>query len=196
MNVSAWTDIDKEGKHYRDYFPNAKTYTLTNNKAEASGFQGYENEICLDFEKPLPKDLVQRFDVVFNHTVFERIYDVNAAFSNLCRMSRDIVILVVPFLQPMHGVYGDYWRFTPLTIKRMFEENGMSLLHLKFNNHKGASVYIFAIAAKNTSKWADNISSEFSYIDEKKHKDGKENYIGCHALPNPGQCCKAVLKKS
>ncbi len=49
-------------------------------------------------------------------------------FKNLCLMTKDILVLVVPFLQQMHGHYGDYWRFTPLTIKRMFEDMKMSLI--------------------------------------------------------------------
>ena len=28
-NVSAWKDQDKQGKNYKDYFTNAKSYTIT-----------------------------------------------------------------------------------------------------------------------------------------------------------------------
>ncbi|NJM70942.1 MAG: hypothetical protein HC862_12330 [Scytonema sp. RU_4_4] len=183
-NVSGWQDSDKEGKHYRDYFVNASSYTMTNYKSDARGFQGYENEIFLNLENELPTELLSQFDVVFNHTVLEHIYDVNTAFKNLCLMSRDIVIIVVPFLQQMHASYGDYWRFTPLTIKRMFEENRMLLLYLSFNSHKNASVYIFAVATKNESKWTEKIHKEFSYLEKDKPLDGFESYIGCHAIQN------------
>jgi len=195
VNVSAWTDIDKEGKHYRDYFKNAASYTITNYKTEAKGFQNNKNEIFLDLEDELPKELVEKFDVAFNHTVLEHIYEVHTAFKNLCLMSRDIVVLVVPFLQQMHGYYGDYWRFTPQTIKKMFEANSMSLLYLSFNNHKNSSVYIFSIASKDPSKWEDKIKNEFSFTEKQKPLDGFEPYIGCHAIQNTGYNLKRLLSR-
>jgi len=184
VNVSGWQDLDKEGKHYKDYFINANTYTLTNYKSDARGFQGYENEIFLNLEEELPPELLNKFDVVFNHTVLEHIYDVDTAFRNLCLLSKDIIILVVPFLQQMHASYGDYWRFTPLAIKKMFENNGMSLLYLSFNSDKNASVYIFCIASKSPANWIDKIFTEFSYIENNKPVDGFESYVGCHAIQN------------
>lgn len=87
VNVSGWKDIDKEGRHYKDYFIKANSYTITNFKTEARGFQGYSNEIFLDLEKDLPANLYLHFDVVFNHTTLEHIYSVHKAFSNLCNLS-------------------------------------------------------------------------------------------------------------
>jgi len=184
INVSGWTDIDKEGGHYKDYFKNAKSYSISNFKAEARGLQGAENEFFLDLEKDLDQNLVEKFDVVFNHTTLEHIYGVNKAFQNLCLMSKDVVMLVVPFLQQMHGDYGDYWRFTPTAIKKMFEDNGFSLLYLSFNNNKKSSVYIFAIASKNLDNWKDKISNKFTYQCSKNKLDPFENYIGCNAIEN------------
>ncbi|MBX2898794.1 MAG: hypothetical protein KF775_04065 [Cyclobacteriaceae bacterium] len=153
VNVSAWQDKDKEGGYYRDYFINAKSYSITNYKAEARGFQGAEHEIFLDLERELSENLLAKYDVVFNHTTLEHIFDINLAFSNLCKLSKDIVIVVVPFLQEMHGEYGDYWRFTPLAVSKLFAKNGLQLLHLKFNKHPNSSVYIFAIASKKPDNW-------------------------------------------
>ena len=42
-------------------------------------------------------------------------------------MSKDIVIVVVPFLQEQHAEYGDYWRFTPLTLKSFEQTQGIDL---------------------------------------------------------------------
>jgi len=196
VNVSGWQDGDKQGNCYRDYFTQAKTYTITNYKSEHRGFQGYENEIFLDLEKSLPENLIGKFDVVFNHTVLEHVFEVNTAFKNLCLMSKDIVIIVVPFLQEMHTNYGDYWRFTPLTIKKLFEVNNLSLLYLSFNSHKNASTYIFAIATKNESKWKDKIYQEFSYSDPKKSDDGFDNYIGCHAIDNRIYAWRTKIKNT
>lgn len=184
VNISAWTDTDKESKHYRDYFTNAKNYYMTNYKSEAKGFQGVDNEFYLDLSKPIESKYIDRYDVVFNHTTLEHIYDVKTAFKNLCLISKDIVIIIVPFLQQMHGDYGDFWRFTPLTIKNLFEENGFTLLYMSFNNHRLASIYIFAIGSINPEKWKDKINSEFTYKCKKDFFDGYENYAGCRAITN------------
>src|SRR5215211_5516257 len=75
VNVSAWQDSDKEEKHYREYFVNAKSYSVTNYKAEFRGLQNVENEIYLDLEADLPPELAERWDVVFNHTTLEHVYE-------------------------------------------------------------------------------------------------------------------------
>lgn len=129
VNVSGWKDVDKEGKKYRDYFSNISEYWITNYKSEARGFQGdQENEIFLDLEEDLDESMYSKFDVVFNHTVLEHIFDVNKAFENICKLSNDIVIVVVPFLQEQHAEYGDYWRFTPLAVEKLFQKNNMDLI--------------------------------------------------------------------
>ena len=153
-NVSGWKDIDKEGKRYRDYFSNVSEYWITNYKSEARGFQGdQENEIFLDLENPLDDSLKGAFDVVFNHTVLEHVFDVNTAFQNLCQLSRDIVIIVVPFLQEQHAEYGDYWRFTPLAVEKLFQQNAMSLLYINYNDSQSDSIYVFAIGSKHKERW-------------------------------------------
>lgn len=151
VNVSAWRDQDKEGASYRGaYFSSASEYWITNWRSEAFGYQGgLENELYLDLENDLPDELREKFDVVFNHTTLEHIFDVQKAFTNLCAMTKDMVIVVVPFLQEQHGSYGDYWRFTPWCIKRLFERNGLLPSYISVNDGPYDSVYIFAVAAKN-----------------------------------------------
>lgn len=185
VNVSGWKDEDKQGGHYKDYFVNAANYHISNYKSEACGFQGFDNEFYLDLTQDLDEQYIDRFDVVYNHTTLEHIYEVKKAFRNLCLMSKDVVILVVPFLQKMHAHYGDYWRFTPLTMKSLFEENGYELLYLNFNNHRKASVYIFAIASKNPDKWKEKFNFHFSFQCKKAFLDTGENYIGSRAIINP-----------
>jgi hypothetical protein len=153
VNVSAWRDEDKSGGHYADYFANKSSYTITNYKREARGLQGLANELFLDLEAPLPPALAGRFDVVFNHTALEHIYELQTAFTNLCAMSRDIVIIVVPWLQPYHGDYGDYWRISPLAAQRMFEANGLLPLYVSFNEDPFASVYVFALGSRQPERW-------------------------------------------
>lgn len=184
VNVSGWKDIDKEGRRYRDYFTAAASYTITNYKTEARGFQGEEGEIFLDLAATLPAELIGRFDVVFNHTTLEHIYEVQTAFANLCRISRDVVIVVLPFLQQYHTEYGDYWRFSPLAVKRLFEDNGLEVVYQSFNNHRMSSVYTFTIATKQPERWRERFDWKFSFVDPEGY--GSEPYIGCRALPNIG----------
>ena len=183
VNVSAWKDIDKEGRRYRDYFCRARSYWLTNYKTEARGFQGYDNEIYLDLEAPLPADLEGRFDVVFNHTTLEHVADMPTAFANLCRMTRDVVILVVPFLQQYHSTYGDYWRFTPLAVKYLFEKNDLEVVYQSYNNHRRASVYVFTVATRHPDRWRPRFQSWRFGVEVPRAK-AAEPYIGCRALSN------------
>lgn len=161
INVSAWQDEDKEGGHYKDYFSKANSYRMSNHRTEIRGFQGYEDEILLNLEEDLPRELENRFDVVFNHTTLEHIYNFQQAFHNLCLLSRDIVIVVVPFLQEMHaGAYGDYWRFSPQALDRLFARENLTLLYLSFNNQRNASVYVFAVATRDPAKWNKHFEPE------------------------------------
>ena len=182
-NVSAWKDEDKEGRQYQDYFVNAKSYTITNYKKEARGMQ--DNEMFLDLEKPLGVEMIGKFDVVFSHTVLEHVYDVQTAFTNLCAMSKDIVILVVPFCQEMHAQsYGDFWRFSPLLIKRMAEDMGFTVLYSSFNEHKNASVYLFFVLTKDYLKWFV-FNNKFTCKATKcGMTDISEKMVGCNAIRN------------
>tara|TARA_B100000212_G_scaffold284556_1_gene224882 strand:- start:1114 stop:1836 length:723 start_codon:yes stop_codon:yes gene_type:complete len=181
VNISGWKDSDKEGKKYETYFRNASTYTITNFKNELRGLQGIKNEIFLDLEKDLPSNLKRSFDVAFNHTVLAHIYNFQKAFSNLCEISNDIVILVVPFLQQYMANYGDYWRFTPLSIKKLFEDNGYETIYMSFNSNKFSSVYIFAIASRNPDKWRKFFNWEYSVNDI--NSNSPEKSIGSLAIP-------------
>ncbi len=158
VNVSAWKDEDKEGGFYKDYFPYAKSYILTNWDSKARGYQGFKNEIYLDLEHELPSKLNKKFDVVFNHTTLEHVYNFNLAFKNLCDLSNDVVIICVPFIQPYHGTpeCGDFWRFTPEAINRLFVNNGFATIYLSANSNFLSSVYVFAIGSSNPEKWLSN----------------------------------------
>lgn len=180
VNVSAWKDEDKEGRYYRDYFFNAHTYWLTNWKTEARGFQNFPNEIFLDLEEDLPQELMGRFDVVFNHTTLEHIYHVHEAFRNLCLLSRDIVIVCVPFLQPYHTKYGDYWRFSPLALSRLYQDNGLHVLYMSWNHHSMSSVYVFAVGSKHPERWKEH----FCGLAPAESLWRQELDIGYSALPN------------
>lgn len=168
INVSGWQDSDKRSKKYKDYFINAKSYSISNYGGDM-GFQNTKNEILLDLEKDLDQKYISRYDVVFNHTVLEHIFDVDKAFQNLCLMSKDVVIVVVPFMQEMHygEAYKDYWRFTPFALTRMFEKNGMELIYLNANNKRNESSYVFAIGSRNPRMWEKKVN----YVNREAFKD-------------------------
>lgn len=158
VNVSGWKDQDKQGRHYKDYFSNATSYDITN----YGGFRGAQEngqDIQLDLEAPLPHELNNKFDIVFNHTTLEHIFEVRTAFKNLCLMSKDIVIVVVPFAQTQHEHENikDYWRFTPTCLHHLFEENKMDVIYEAANDHKNGGTYIIMVGSKKPKNWANKM---------------------------------------
>lgn len=194
VNVSGWKDIDKEGANYGDYFVNASEYWITNYISEARGFQGdQDNEVFLDLTKRL-SDEHPRYDVVFNHTVLEHIFELETAFSNLCLLSKDIVIVVVPFLQEQHADYGDYWRFTPLALDKLFKKNGLTTVYINANDHADASIYVFAIASRFPKNWKQISSHDDNMLDFVYLEKGM---IGRQVIKNSGWSslmCKVLDK--
>jgi len=154
VNVSGAHDEDKQGRHYRDYFPAASSYDVTNYKG-FRGATGTEGEIFLDLADELPPGLAQRFDVVFNHTTLEHIYEVHAAFRHLCEMSRDLVVVVVPFVQVTHwsDSFGDFWRFTPMGVRQMFEENDLTVVHEAAGPRNGEPIYLLFVGSRHPERW-------------------------------------------
>ena len=120
----------------------------------------------LDLEKDLDTTLHNKFDVCFNHTTLEHIYEFQKAFQNICLMSKDIVIIVLPFLQEQHADYGDYWRFTPMAIRQMFERNAMEMIYVNYNDEPNESIYIFAIGRKRHDKWNEILIHKDNKIDQ------------------------------
>ena len=164
VNVSAWKDNDKSNCCYSYYFRGCKSYTLTNFKEDYRGFQGRSGEIELDLEKPLDSKLCGAFDTVFNHTTLEHVYDCQKAFENMCAMTRDTLIIVVPWLQEHHPAtnkaYLDYWRFSRNAMERMCKDQGLEILYLSENKDANNCIYLFLIASKQPNLWKDKIKQE------------------------------------
>lgn len=123
INISGWKDEDKEGSNYSKYFSNSRSYSISNYKGER-GLSNLDNEIFIDLEGDLDKNLIGNYDVCFNHTTLEHVYNFHKAFDNICLMSRDIVIIILPFAQELHETesFGDYWRFTPSALKKCLKK--------------------------------------------------------------------------
>ncbi len=160
INVSAGNDKDKENGYYRDYFANAKSYSISNYRKVFNDNDHLYHEIELDLSIPLSpdSDIVSEFDAVFSHTVLEHIFDVKTAVENLCRISKDIVISVIPFIQSFHhdeSVFHDYWRFSPYAIINLFNEHSFKTVYINWNNDPVGNIYIFHIASKHPDRWCD-----------------------------------------
>lgn len=168
INVSGWKDEDGEGGHYRDYFKGVTEYSISGVGGQGKGFGsagGDYNELEIDLTDELRADLVGKFDVVFNHTTLEHIYEFKKAFANLCKLSRDTVILVVPVMQQIHHTedFGDYWRPTTMTIAKSFLDNGFEPLVIKCNEQPFAPIYCFAIASKKPEKYQGKFEREIDF---------------------------------
>jgi len=160
VNVSAGENIDKQSSTYDLYFSNKQSFWVTNYAPGTfRGFNARENEYLVDLSQDLPSDFEARFDVAFNHTVLEHIFDVRTAFHNLCRLSKDIVIVVVPFAQVQHEVedFKDYWRFSPAGLRHLFLENGFEVIYEACNNDKNAAVYLFFVGSRRPEYWRDQM---------------------------------------
>ena len=81
-------------------------------------------------------------------------------------MAKKAVIIVVPFVQEVHykeGVYWDYWRPTPLAIKRMFEENGFEMLYYASNNMEFTNTYLLCVGVRK------EYTDEYKMLDNRPH---------------------------
>jgi hypothetical protein len=158
VNVSAWDDRDKDGGRYRDYFTGATGYFTTNYSGER-GLQQQPNEYFLDLTGEVPAELRQRFDVAFNHTTLEHVFEVRKAFRNLCELSRDVVIVIVPFAQVQHETssFGDFWRFTPTCLRRLYEENGLTVIYEAENRDHNAATYLLFAGSRQPARWRDKL---------------------------------------
>jgi hypothetical protein len=169
INVSGWNDSDWEGGKYEDYFSNKKSYTVSNAKGYYRGYGSMEGkgveEVELDLEKPLKQDLVGKYDLVFNHTTLEHVFDLEMAVKNICDLSRDSVIIVVPGIQNVHitRTYGDYWRLTPLCLFRIVRKYGFEPIVLKCNDNPFAPIYITVIATKKPEKYLDKFEKNLDF---------------------------------
>lgn len=159
INVSGWLDEDKQGNHYKNYFINANNYCISNYGGERG--KSDQEDFQIDLEADLPEELKSKFDVVFNHTTLEHIFDIFQATQNLCLLSKDIVILIVPFVQQVHhqSSYLDYWRFTQHSLNYLFDKNGFKVIYLNSSPYKNASIYHFCIASKYPEKWVSKLEN-------------------------------------
>lgn len=172
-NVSGWKDSTRDGKNefYQNYFINKSSYTITNFSGQR-GFRDIDKNISLDLTKPLKKELINKYDVVFNHTTLEHIYEIDIATRNLSELTNDILIIVVPFMQEQHyekKSYGDYWRFTQLTLHNIFLRHNIYPLYMSSNDHQPwYPIYLFYVGTKKPQNWNKKFNFNLEkYLDHK-----------------------------
>jgi hypothetical protein len=92
---------------------------------------------------------------LFNHTTLEHVFDVQKAFSNICNMSKDIVIIVVPFSQTQHETdsFKDFWRFTPSCLREMFRKNELEVIYEAESKYKNAAIYLLFVGSRHPKRW-------------------------------------------
>lgn len=122
LSVGSGTDDDGTGRAYRTYFTEANSYTTS---------EPFENEYCdlvLDVRDMGSIDTAS-FDAVFCYCVLEHVDDFAAGFRECCRVlkSGGKLILGLPFMQKMHKVPQDFWRFTEYAIRYQLDLNGMTV---------------------------------------------------------------------
>jgi SAM-dependent methyltransferase len=117
LSIGSGGDIDKQGKTYREYFAKASKYVTSDVSADIGC------DLVLDVRKlEIPDECV---DCVFVSGVFEHVDDCQAAADECYRALRPngLLIVGVPFKQPVHRAPGDFWRFTEFGLRyllRMF----------------------------------------------------------------------------
>jgi len=157
INVSGCEDADKNGDYYRNYYKCWRRYVISN----IGGVHGTAINvpeaielIYLDLEEPIKTNLFQKFDVVFTHTVLEHIYNFPQALQNLVDLSRDVIVIVIPFVQSVHYTesYNDYVRLTPHYLKKYFENKGFTVLLSTANGQPFSDVYVVFIVTRYPDK--------------------------------------------
>jgi hypothetical protein len=150
VNVSGWKDSDKEGGFYRSYFPHAARYSVSNHPLDDKKGVLTGRGVALDLEQELPEELKSSCDVALNHTVLEHVRNPWFAFRQIVRMARVGVITIVPFKQPLHfepGNFGDYFRFSPMALREMYEKEGLVPVHEAFSRGFN-SVYVVCFGTR------------------------------------------------
>jgi hypothetical protein len=142
IHVSAWRDDDKHGRTYRDYFARARSYTTTNVGGQRGELEGAD--LPLDLSVPLPVELEGAYDLAFNHTTLEHVYEIETALDALFGLTRDQLLVVIPFMQVEHWErpsFADHWRMTRFSLTRACVDRGFEVLSLTSNHNAVWPIY-------------------------------------------------------
>lgn len=116
LSIGSGGDIDKEGATYRQYFRGAESYTTSDVDPQ------YGCDLVVDVRRMGIGS--SSFDGVFCSGVLEHVDELHAAVAEIHRILKPggVLIVGVPFLQPIHRAPGDYWRFTEFGLRELLKE--------------------------------------------------------------------------
>jgi SAM-dependent methyltransferase len=118
LSIGSGNDTDNEGDYYRNYFPMATSYTTSEISEE------FECDVTIDV-RSMPEIKDESYDCVYCSGVLEHVDDYQAGFSEFTRILKagGILLLGVPFHQPIHFGSQDFWRFTEHGIKYLLKDS-------------------------------------------------------------------------
>jgi SAM-dependent methyltransferase len=155
LNLSGNLDEDKFGMKYREYF-DCQSYFVSNYSKGAFDFSLGNIRIDLEVETTL-ENQIEKFDLVFCHTVFEHIKNPFVAMKNIASLLNDNgkFINIVPFQYLFHfeeSLYGDYWRFTPHSLELLGQTVGLNMVEFHYGPLLGPEKYLFVVYQKNGNR--------------------------------------------
>ena len=118
LSIGSGRDYDREGGYYRDYFPNALSYTTSEVSEE------FKCDLTLDV-RSMPEIGDESYECIFCSGVLEHVDDYHAGLDELTRIlnTGGILLLGLPFRQAIHMSPQDFWRFTEYGIKHLLMES-------------------------------------------------------------------------
>ena len=152
INVSGWKDEDKEGHFYRSYF-SCNKYIISNFEKDSERGAVEKNSVFIDLEEKVSNEFKHKFDLVFNHTIIEHIYNPFNTLDNLFDLSRNYILCVSPWKQKLHfspGNYADYLRLSPFFFRRWAKENSLKVIYESVTPSYYLEIYYVVLLAKNT----------------------------------------------
>jgi SAM-dependent methyltransferase len=102
---------------YHELIGGTHTFRVVNIDSE------YGYDLKFDIEKPFPLDS-NAFDGVLLVNALEHVFDYRTTLSESWRVlkSGGPVVIVVPFLMPVHPCPHDYWRYTGEALQKILDQ--------------------------------------------------------------------------
>jgi hypothetical protein len=83
------------------------------------------------------------------------------AFGNLSSLTKDLLIIVVPFCQVQHELasFGDYWRFTPSCLRELYSRNQMRVIYESSNEDFASANYLFFVGTRYPERYSETLKA-------------------------------------
>jgi len=119
LSVGSGDDSDRAGRRYRDYFTAATDYATSDVRPGC--------DFLLDVRDL--SGVIEKYDAVFAHSVFEHVDDVFRAGVECARVLRPggLLLIGVPFRYRIHRAPLDFWRFTEFGLRYLLARSGFAV---------------------------------------------------------------------